>query len=477
MRPDEAVFLRNWFPRQSFCVTRPGFSLHCNVGTNAAISCLIPFENQTSTKLLAASSGGIYDATTSSPSTLATGFSNDNWSYAYLSNVALLANGADAVRTYNGTAIASPTFTGVTLTTLEHVSVYKSRAYFVERNSQRMWYGGVAAIAGALTAFDFSTVASIEGNLVFTASLKGDGGTGGQDDVFVAVFEGGDALAYVGSNPGDPTDWALIGHYKIGRPLGRLAYTAADDDIYVVTDRGYERLSEVTKYGRSLPEQRLLSNRIQGAVADIIKSSGASLSWRVCLYQRGQMLLVLAPSSGARRHHVQNINTGAWCEFRGIDASSWGVLNGDAYFGHISDGRIYAFDDGSPTDNGVAIRCDAQQAWTDMGYGSLNKEIKAVRPFIFGAYQPAMSVNVGSNYNEIPLAQFSTAEASSTLTWDSFDWDTVSWANENEEQSQWFGRNAFGSVIGARVTVDINSTGGAIEWNSTQVLFAIGGYL
>lgn len=475
MRETDAVFLRNWFPQQSSLISRPGFSEHADTGTGAAVSTLIPFEYGSHSKLLAASSGGMYDVTTSTVSTLATGLSGNEWSFDYIGGYVLMCNGADVVKSYDGSTFANPAFTGVTLTTLNHVSVYKSRAYFVEADTQSMWYGGVGAVSGALTEFNFATVASIEGNLVFTSHLKGDGGDGGQDDLFVAVFAGGDALVYTGSNPGDANDWSILGHYKIGRPLSRFSYTRADDDLYVITNRGYEQLSQVVKTGRSTPDELLLSRRIQNAVTDEIKSIGADSGWRLTIYPRGQMLIVTVPSS-VRRYHVQNINTGRWCEFRDFSAFTWGVWAGDAYFGHLTDGKVYAFDDGSITDDGDTIRCDAQPAWTDLGFGSRNKEIQLLRPYFFATYFPALSINVAADYDTITLSAFSSAIVSGTIIWDNVSWDEVSWPQISSTRKRWFSRNALGAKIGLRLTVDVNSTGGQIEWNNTQLIFTVGGY-
>jgi len=480
MRPTDAVWLRNWFPTQSSCVVRPGFSSHCNTTEAAAILQVVPFEYAASSKLLLCTATKIIDGTTSTPTALATGLTNGYWSFDYLGGLVFLANGADVVKSYNGTAIANPAFTGVTLTNLNQVSTYKSRVYFVQKNTQSMWYGGVAAVAGALTEFNFSTVASVRGNLVFTTHLKGDGGDGGNDDVFVAVFADGDVLTYAGSNPGDATDWALIGHYRIGRPLSRLGFAAANDNVYIITDRGYERLSEVVKYGDSTPQRALLSYGIQKAVSESVQSIGATDDWRINIYQRGQMLIVTVPVAATLiRYHVQNINTGAWCEFRDINARSWGLLGGNAYFGHSSNGIAYAFDDGSVADAGASIRADAHPAWSDLRYSSRNKSVQLIQPFFFANYYPALSINAASDYDDIGLASFSTAGSPTGAIWnaDTSTWDSASWPDPFSSQVKWYSRNAIGTKIAFRVAIDTNPAGSSVEWNETRIIYTTGGYL
>jgi hypothetical protein len=337
-----------------------------------------------------------------------------------------------------------------------------------------MWYGGTGAVSGALTEFDFSAVESIKGNLKFTTSLKGDGGEGGANDVFIAVFDGGDVLAYSGTNPSDPTNWNKLGHYKIGRPLGRLAYVQGDDDVYVVTTRGYEKISELVKFGDVAPSRLLLSAKIQGAVTEDIKTIGTSDDWRITVYPRGQMLIVTTPRNGdARRYVTRNINTGAWTSFEDFYAYSWCVLQGNLYFGS-QNGIIYSFDDGSVTDNGTTIRCDCQQAWTTMGAAGYEKTAKLVKTFLNSTVEPSVSVNLGSDFDTIPLASFSSGGASSgAAVWDVAVWDAATWGDESATFKKWYGRNAIGESIGMRLAVDVSAA--SVAWNRSIVLMEVGG--
>lgn len=479
MRPQDAVFMRNMFPRQSNVIARPGFSEHCDTTASAAVEQLIPYEYAAASKLFAACGGTIYDVSTATPSTPTggTGFSDNNWSYDYITGYIIMANGVDSLTEYDGTQFATSSFSGVTLTNLNHVHVYKSRVYCVEKSSQSMWYGATGAVAGALTEFDFSSVAAVSGNLVFTTHLKGDGGDGGNDDMFIAVFAAGDVLAYSGSNPSDPTDWALVGHYKIGRPLSRLSYVAADDDVYVITDRGYEQMSRVMSSGSSTEQGALLSDKIQLAVIDQIETYGENIDWRCVVHQKGQMLIMTVPAT-SRRYHVQNINTKSWCEFLDFNANCWAVWEGDLYFGSADDGIVNQFNDGSVSDNGTSIRCDTQQAWSDLGYSSRNKRVTLIKPFIFSDYRPTSSINVGADYNDIPLAVFDSSEsASNQSVWDVAVWDVATWSSALINQARWHSRNAIGTMIGLRYTFDVETSGQRPQWNNTSIIFEVGGYL
>lgn len=476
MKPTEAVSMVNWFPRQSDVITRPGFSSHCDTTeSGAGVRQLIPFEYSTHSKLLACVNDAIYDVTTATPSSLATSLAGVDFSFDYLGGYVLMANGADVVKSYNGTAIANPAFTGVTLSELNHVSVYGGRAYFTQANTQTMWYGGVGAVAGALLSFDFGTVAPVRGNLLFTTSLKGDGGEGGANDLFCAVFEGGDVLTYAGTNPSDAANFNKVGHYHIGRPLGRFAYTKADDDVYVLTNRGYEKLGEISKFGDSAPEKMLLSAKIQLAVSDDIASVGESADWRVMVYPKGQSLIVTVPKTGtAREYHIRNINTGSWCKYTDFIAYSWATLAGVCYFGGDA-GVVYAFDDGSVTDAGETIRSDCQQAWSSMGASARVKKVTLIQPYLNSGTKPSTSINVGSDFDLIVLAPFDNAETSNQAVWDTSVWDTAIWTTDDQTFLKWYSRNAIGEKIGLRLALDTSTS--RVRWNQTTMLVTTGGLI
>lgn len=474
MPTTDAVSMINWFPRQSDVITRPGIVEHCDTAEVTPISQLFTYDYATTEKMIACTNGKFIDVTTATPSTLATGFTNNFWSFDYISGRVFLANGIDTVQTYDGSVIAASTFTGVTLSLLNHVHTYKSRAYFVEKDSQSMWYGGVGAITGALTEYDFSTVTGLEGNLVFTSHLKGDGGDGGADDVFLAVFAGGDVLAYSGSDPGDPTDWSLIGRFRIGRPLGRFCYLAAEDDLYIITDRGYEAMAKMVSYGDTYSQSQLLSDKIQLEVSDRVAELGVSDDWRIIRYPREQMLMFIVPRNGtARSLHVQNINTKAWCEFQGLRPQSWTRWNGTIYMG-MGDGTVQQFSNVF-NDNGVVIRSTAQQAWTALGSPGVNKHMHLIKPYLFSRAQPAISVNLGANYNRIGLAGFTAGEFSDDTVWDTAVWDVSQWANGEVTFADWYSKNAVGEAIGMLFSVESGTF--PVRWNQTTWEFTIGGYL
>jgi hypothetical protein len=62
---------------------------------------------------------------------------------------------------------------------------------------------------------------------------------------------------------------------------------------------------------------------------------------------------------------VMNVLTGAWCRYKGINASSWVVMRDSLYFGDIA-GKIYQGETGS-ADNVSPIAADWISAYNDLG--------------------------------------------------------------------------------------------------------------
>lgn len=477
MPQSDAVALENWWPTQSGVVTRPGTDEFCDTGGGAnSIAVMIPYEHTGLSKLLAACNGVIYEVSTGTAVSLATGLTGNNWVSSFLSGLIIMANGADVVKSYNGSTIASPAFTGVTLTNLNFVTTYKSRLYFVEKQTKKMWYGGTGSVAGALTSFDFSTVIAAKGDLMLVGHLSGDGGDGGQDDVFVAIFAGGTVAAYTGSDPGDATNWALLGVFEIGRPLSRLGVVQSEDDFYLVTTRGYEKLSQVMRFGRSLGNARLVSDKIQSMVNTDVEFLGASDNWRLHIWPTSQMLIATVPYTGsAKVLHAQNLNTKAWAKFSSVPAVSWAQLGKNCYFG-ANDGKVYSFSFSHTSDDGTRIRSTAQPAWSALGYKGYHKSLKFIRPLLRSAVIPSMAVSAGADFEDVFYGTFDAADADSgSSEWGEAVWGTAVWGGGDRVANRVFQGLVEGQEIGIRFTVDVTSS--PVRWHSTGVIFELGGLL
>lgn len=113
MAPTDAVDIVNWIPGNGVVSGRGG-SRTVMDELGGSVGTLIPYEGDTSKKLLAAIGGEIADVTGfSSATTLASGFTSNRWQYASFDNSMVLVNGINAAQVYDGTAITAMTVTAL----------------------------------------------------------------------------------------------------------------------------------------------------------------------------------------------------------------------------------------------------------------------------------------------------------------------------------------------------------------------------
>lgn len=469
----DAIKLVNWFPRQRDVVSRPGWSVFCDLGTGLPVRRLMPFEYGASTHLIAASGGSLFDATTSSPSTLKTGCNNDYWSWCQLGGRLFMANGGDTLQVYDGASVSNATFTGVDLSTLNFVHVHKKRFYAIKKNSQSVFYGDPSAITGVLQELDLSTVGKFAGNLKLVATVSTTGGNDPQD-MFLAIFESGDVIIYSGSDPGDAADWAEVGTFKVGRPLSRFGILPVGNDIILLTDKGYESLRVSIPNGLAQPRQKLLSNKIQQAVASAINSTGVSDDWSIEIWPIGQMQIIQLPPSAPQDQHVRNFNTGAWCEFSGLNASTFARFGQRFLYGSRS--GVVRWMGAQDTDDGKSIRCDAITAWDAFRNGAYKKQ-HLLQKLNFETYKlDQVNVSLGIDYQEPQVGDATYVGASSEVSiWDTVEWDQCYWSGETETVQIWMKNAGTGQYSALRVFVEVKEF--EVAWNSVTYLYNSGGII
>lgn len=474
MRPEDAQELINWFPLQSNVVTRPGYTQLCDTATGTQVLRLIAHEVNATKKLLAATGGKIYEVSTGSASSLATGLGSNAWSSCTLSTYTFLANGVDTMKRYDGSTIADATFTGVSLDTLIHVNTFKKRIFAVKKNTQSFWYGSSSSVTGALTEFNLGLTDSFRGELYMSVTISRDGGNG-PDDFIVFIFSSGDAVVYQGSDPGDATNWSVVGKFNIGEPLSRASALAYGDDVIVLTTRGYESIKVSLPIGIPLNNAKLISDKIQLAVAERIAQQGKNDLWQLAVHSTSQMLIVNAPGYSTTEQHARNIGTKNWGKFKDLNATSWRLFDGKLYFG-TSTGKVMTFGEGAITDNGQPINAIATTAFDYFGAGAAKKKHSMQQLIFRSDIPPIYRASLTADFDEIlpgPTMPAPTAEVSSA-EWDAFDWDTTDWSSDSVSSAGWVQCGAVGYATALRLDM---STTRRVYWNGVRYIFAQGGLI
>jgi len=460
MPPTDAAVLTNFFPETSNIRLRRGYIEHCDTGESTPVGSLMEWSGGSSSQLLAATNGKIIDVTSSTPSVLATGYGSDIWSTTSFSSAGgqylLAANdsGADTPFVYNGTIVAAVVVSGVTATDLCQVHLYNQRVFYVERNSLSVWYTTAGAFQGALTEFDFGPFCARGGEIAAVATWTRDNGFGGVDDLFIVVTTKGELLVYIGPNPGSSTTWSMQGRFVLGEPVkGPHCVVRTGPDLVLLCADGYQPLSTYLATGRSRAQTTNLGLKIGNAASQAVRSYKSLDYWHGCLYPEGTALIINVPNSATEFvQHVVNTTTGAWCKFTGLQAYSWGLLNGNPYFGS-SGGIVYRWDTGS-ADGDADIVGEIVTAFSFPGGRGAQKRFTMIRPVVEvnGNITYAMGVNV--DYNLSTTLPTISSNVPTGGTWGTAIWGTSTWGvGGTNIQRRWVGVTGIGYAVAAHLKV------------------------
>jgi hypothetical protein len=120
--PTDAIELINWFPQPGALYGRGGSLTKLTVAAGHPVDTLMPYTSTTAVALLAACNGHVWNVTDlTTPVSLGSGFTSDQWQYAHFNNNMVMLNGADGPQVYDGStltpsAISLPGVPTVTLT-------------------------------------------------------------------------------------------------------------------------------------------------------------------------------------------------------------------------------------------------------------------------------------------------------------------------------------------------------------------------
>lgn len=447
MEPTDAVLLDNWFPTTGKVTVRPGYTEFAS-GMTGNVDTLAEYQAASSHKFIAASNGELWDITAGgTASSLKSGFTSDQWQWANFNGRIFFVNGEDAPQDYNGSAVSATawTGTGLTITNLVGVNVFKSRLFFWEKDSQDFWYAGVNYITGALIKFPLSRVGTTGGNLVTMQTWTLDGGSG-PDDYAVFFMSTGEVIVYQGTDPGNALDWRLVGRYMIGQPINIRGIIKLGADIAVATTQDYVFFSRVFQTGQ-IGE----ASKLSGIVTTEAAATGTSFGWQAILWSRGNMVIFNVPKANGEFHqHVINTVTRAATRFVDIQSRCWGIYDKDCYFGS-TDGKVYKFDTDTLSDNGVAIVTDGRQAWND--FGSYDRKfLRGIKVYIESQGVINFEFGVGFDFNDA-LTAVATSTSQSQSMWDVALWDVALWAAELVVDTTWRVAGGQGYILSPRIRV------------------------
>ena len=475
MRPEDALRLTNIFPDNGVVKLRNGYRVHAT-GCGGSVQTLIEWAGASgSRKLIAAANGKLWDVTTynAAATELASGFSVNYWQGVVFNNTLILVNGTDQPQQYAGSTVSDATYTGVTDNNLISVNVYKSRLYFVEKDSTSIWYGSVDAITGSLTELDVGGVLKKGGYVIWAGSMSRDTGAGAQDLLIIASNLG-EILAYSGSYPGD-TNFTLVGHYFFPLVLGRRAFVNVGSDLAVITQGGIIPLSEGIKDNQTGENYYSITDKIRTSFRSSVAMYKSNTGWEAKNYPAGDFLLVNVPtaSNSTAYQYILNTRLGSWTKFTGWNGICWSLLNENLYFG-ASDGKVYQADYGA-NDNGSAIPVDIKTAFNYCDDRAKIKQFTLAKPLVLGDSSTMFYMDVDVDYSDKPLSSSVLTTGSSGSAWDSAVWDSAPWDVSFTPNLNWYAVSGLGRCVSIRIQGLFKNA--PFSLSAIQLTYTPGGYI
>ena len=487
MPAKNAVQLDNFIARQGYIELRRGY-VPIKTGLGSVESLMVWRGGGAAANHLLACNGAHITQVLPSVSTLYTTAVNDRWQYVNFANdggtFIIAVNGANIPQIYDGTSFADSTISGssgpITLdpTTLIDVMAHNNRLYFIEENSLHVWFLDPEAIQGTSQLLDLGSLFQLGGVLAAMGTWSFDGGQG-PADMAVFVTTQGEVAIYQGTDPSDITNWALIGRYSLGVPLGKRALMKYGADLLLLTTDGVIPMSQALKLDRAQDNLVALTARIQHAFSLAVQQYGANFGWQGMFYPGGSLAIFNIPvQAGVQSvQYVQSMIGGGWSQFVGLNAFCWDIANDIPYFGGL-DG-VYQWDTGSQ-DGGNPIVGDLLTAYNYFSSEGVNKKFEMLRPLIQQTASVTTSIALVTDYRtEIPTNTPTPPPASGGAMWDDGVWDGGVWSGEDVvNRYNWTSVQGIGFCGAVRLRASVSSVS-AVTYQiiAFDVLYQRGGVL
>lgn len=475
MGPSDAVRLDNWFPEAQYCVTRGG-SVAWATGLGGAVHTLMTWRSLSgSDKLFAARGTSIYEATSAGVAPVAlAGLTNPDWQWTNIQTSAglflMLANGADSVRSYDGTAWAVPVITGVTSSTLINVMLFKQRLWFVQKNTLDLWYLPTSSIAGVASQFPLGAVFRKGGSITAIGSFSRDAGDG-PDDFLAVVTSNGEVAVYEGIDPASSTTFSLSGLFEVGKPIGRRCMARLNGDLGIVTYDGVISMQSALQFDRASDQKAAITGKIQTLFGQLTRQYGTYAGWQSFVYPKARYYIVNYPvvADMQQCQLVMNTVTGAWCTFSGLNAGCWGSANDSLFFGG-NDGKVYSADTLN-SDSGADIVADMKCAFN--AFKSAEKKmITALKPILLTGGGVDLQTIINWDFDDTPPSGSATATPVSGAIWGAMLWPWT-WGGSGVIDARW--HTAGGVGVWAAVRLRVAVSGAYAQLNAFNVLVQKGG--
>lgn len=479
MPEQDAIIMDNYFPTPSSVESRGGSLSHVT-GITGAVETLASYNNGIIKKLFCAAGTAIYDVTSSGTVGAAVVSSRSNARYQHINfgtaggNFLLMVNGADKMSVYTGSTWyldgTTTTVTGFDTADAIHINNFKNRVFFIEKESLRAWYLPVSSIGGAANSLDFSGLFKLGGFLMAMGNWTIDNAAG-VDDYACFITSEGEVALYKGTDPSSASTWALVGTFRMGKPLGRRCMVKAGADVLVVTTDGAFPLSKALLTDRS-QSNLAATDKISKLINLDVVAYFNNFGWQPIIFPEGNKLIINVPTieNVESIQYVMNTQHGAWCRFKNWNAYCWEIMDNQLFFG--TNGAVIQADTGA-SDQGANINGEILQAFNYFGSKGTQKIFKLARAifqsdsYIF----PTVRINTDFDLKVKPALQ--NQSVATGALWDVALWDVAPWTAGDVISKDW--RSLSGIGMCGALNISTSLKGASWKWVSTDIVYENGG--
>lgn len=506
MPPTAAIVLDNLIPNAGTVDTRQGVIEYYDLGTGVPCETVASLNSANESKLVAASGGGIWDITDTSPDVSAQAveelappgtFLNNRWQHrnfrtAGEAGILIMCNGVDNVQIYapqyaapdpnrfkdavfndgEDPPVALPgTFIGV--------ESFKGRCYYWNDNDDSFWYTNAGSYQGEINEYPLGTFVQRGGKLVMVTTWTQQDSGDGRDDFIVFVFSTGEILVYQGDDPGGVGFFEFVGRYYTAEPMSIRGRDKYGSDIIIMTKDGYVGLSSIIQQGRTSDVQQF-SKLIHNAIVKETALRADFYGWDCSLFpKKGLMIFNVPLSDTSFEQHVLNTVTQRWCRFRDINVNCFNVHN-ERLFGGTSDGRVLAILEGT-SDEGEPINFTSLYAFNYLGDPGKHKHMTAAQVLTTHSAPEFIQLSGYADFDVPVITPLQLPAQSNVAAWSinpatppqavGSEWDTDFWGRGGVPFTYkgWQNVSAFGYSVALLVRFAKLNEG--VSWRSTTLRF------
>ena len=469
MEPTDALYLKNIDATAYGLKVRPGYSEWANGYSGDEVKTIIPYkgtaEDGTEDLLLACTSVGIYDITSSTTTptavvTWGTSSSDAGWcSFDIFTNdagnrvllVCDLENGLYQYLESSG-VWSVPVITGVSAGNLVQLTIWKTRVWYVEKDTNKAWYSDTGTYSGALTSFNYGSKFRAGGYLSALYGWTLDSGVG-PDDYLVATSSAGDVIVYAGTNPSSSATFGQVGVWFVGPfPIGRRQGSRFGGDLLLLSSYGVISCKDLLEGKNPFTYEGSLSYKINRLLNAKMQRTIMDYGWEIKLHPDLAKIVICSPKESNQPYtqYTYDINLQAWSIWNGIPMTTSESYSNTFYAGAAL--KVYKVT--GTLDNVTLAASDPQPiywsfltSYSELEEPQVNKVVEFIRPRFYAGGEPTYKVKAYYDYDLSDQAQISGSSGVTGSAWDVDAWDSAIWGGGKDKFQELKGASGMGRTV------------------------------